>query len=138
MVLRIKQLVFVEGLTELTRAMVAPSEDTAGVNAALDKMAAGLGGWELTATVPAGGALIDDDEVIYFRDIYDHLIRLADEIDNYRELASSTLDVYLTQVNNNLGITVKRLTGVTVVLAGIGAVAGLFGMSEAASWPHAT
>jgi len=76
-------------------------------------------------------ALIDADELVYFRDIYDHVIRLTDELDNYRELASATLDVYLTQVNNNLSIIMKRLTGVTVILAGIGAVAGIFGMSEA-------
>ena len=76
-------------------------------------------------------ALVDPDEVIYFRDIYDHVIRLTDELDNYRELAASTLDVYLTQINNNLSVIMKRLTGVTVILAGIGAVAGIFGMSEA-------
>jgi magnesium transporter len=75
--------------------------------------------------------LIDEDEVLYFRDVYDHLIRLTDEMDNYRELASSTLDIYLTQVNNNLSTIMKRLTGVTVILAGVGAVAGVFGMSEA-------
>jgi magnesium transporter len=76
-------------------------------------------------------ALIDPEEVVYFRDIYDHVIRLTDELDNYRELASATLDVYLTQVNNNLSIIMKRLTGVTVILAGIAAVTGIFGMSEA-------
>ena len=76
-------------------------------------------------------ALIDPEEIVYFRDVYDHLIRLTDEIDNYRELAASTLDVYLSSVNNNLSVIMKRLTGVTVVLAGIGAVAGIFGMSEA-------
>ena len=43
----------------------------------------------------------------------------------------STLDIYLTQVNNDLSTIMKRLTGVTVILAGIGAVAGIFGMSEA-------
>jgi magnesium transporter len=75
--------------------------------------------------------LIDPAEIVYFRDIYDHVIRLTDEFDNYRELASSTLDVYLTQVNNNLSVIMKRLTGVTVILAGVGAVAGIFGMSEA-------
>jgi magnesium transporter len=75
--------------------------------------------------------LISADEVVYFRDVYDHLIRLTDEMDNYRELASSTLDIYLTQVNNGLSTIMKRLTGVTVILAGIGAVAGIFGMSEA-------
>jgi magnesium transporter len=76
-------------------------------------------------------SLVDPEEIVYFRDIYDHIIRLTDELDNYRELASSTLDVYLTQVNNTLSVIMKRLTGVTVILAGIGAVAGIFGMSEA-------
>jgi magnesium transporter len=77
--------------------------------------------------------IIDAEELVYFRDIYDHIIRLTDELDNYRELASATLDVYLTQVNNNLSVIMKRLTGVTVILAGIGAIAGIFGMSEAAT-----
>jgi magnesium transporter len=75
--------------------------------------------------------LIDPDELVWFRDVYDHLIRLTDEIDSYRELLSATLEVYLTQVNNNLSVIMKRLTGVTVILAGVGAVAGVFGMSEA-------
>jgi magnesium transporter len=78
-------------------------------------------------------ALIDEAEIVYFRDIYDHVIRLTDELDNYRELASATLDVYLTTINNNLSVIMKRLTGVTVILAGIGAVAGIFGMSEASA-----
>ena len=42
------------------------------------------------------------------------MIRLTDELDNYRELASATLDVYLSTVNNNLSLIMKRLTGVTV------------------------
>ncbi len=70
---------------------------------------------------------------LYFRDAYDHLIRLTDELDTYRELASATLEAYLSTVNNNLSLIMKRLTGVTVVVAGIGAVAGIFGMSEAQS-----
>ena len=76
--------------------------------------------------------LIAPEHVVYFRDIYDHLIRVTDELDNYRELVAGTLEVYLTTVNNNLSAIMKRLTGVTVILAGVGAVAGIFGMSEAA------
>jgi magnesium transporter len=68
---------------------------------------------------------------LYYRDAYDHLIRLTDELDTYRELASATLDAYLSTVNNNLSLIMKRLTGVTVVVAGVGSVAGIFGMSEA-------
>jgi magnesium transporter len=74
---------------------------------------------------------VSEAHVVYFRDVYDHLIRVTDELDNYRELVAGTLDIYLTIVNNNLSVIMKRLTGVTVLLAGIGAVAGIFGMSEA-------
>ncbi len=77
--------------------------------------------------------LIDSEEVLYFRDVYDHVIRLTDELDTYRELVAGTLEVYLSTVNNNLSLIMKRLTGVTVILAGVGAVAGIFGMSEAAT-----
>jgi magnesium transporter len=75
--------------------------------------------------------LVRPERIVYFRDVYDHLVRLTDELDSYRELVSTTLDVYLSQVNNNLSEIMKRLTGVTVILATIGAIAGVFGMSEA-------
>jgi magnesium transporter len=75
--------------------------------------------------------LVAPENIIYFRDVYDHLIRVTDELDNDRELVAGTLDVYLSTINNNLSTIMKRLTGVTVILAGIGAVGGLFGMSEA-------
>jgi magnesium transporter len=77
-------------------------------------------------------AVIAPENVVYLRDVYDHLIRVTDELDNYRDLVSGTLEIYLSTVNNNLSRIMKRLTGVTVILAGIGAVAGIFGMSEAA------
>jgi magnesium transporter len=74
---------------------------------------------------------VDPTHIVYFRDVYDHLIRVTDELDNYRELVSGTLDIYLSTINNNLSAIMKRLTGVTVILAGVGAAAGIFGMSEA-------
>jgi magnesium transporter len=77
--------------------------------------------------------LIREPNVFYFRDVYDHLIRLNDELDSFRELVAGALEVYLSSINNNLSTIMKRLTGVTVILAGIGAIAGVFGMSEAAS-----
>jgi magnesium transporter len=75
--------------------------------------------------------LIAPDHVPYFRDVYDHLIRATDELDNDRELVAGTLEVYLSTVNNNLSLIMKRLTGVTVILAGVAAITGIFGMSEA-------
>jgi magnesium transporter len=76
-------------------------------------------------------AVIRPEHLVYFRDVYDHLIRVTDELDNYRDLVSGTVDIYLSTINNNLSTIMKRLTGVTVILAGIGAAAGIFGMSEA-------
>jgi magnesium transporter len=58
---------------------------------------------------------------------------VTDELDNDRDLVAGTLDIYVSIVNNDLSRIMKRLTGVTVILAGIGAVAGIFGMSEAGS-----
>jgi magnesium transporter len=75
--------------------------------------------------------VLQPDHIVYFRDVYDHLIRVTDELDNYRDLVSGTVEIYLSTINNNLSTIMKRLTGVTVILAGIGAVAGIFGMSEA-------
>jgi magnesium transporter len=77
--------------------------------------------------------VIKEAQALYFRDIYDHLIRLTDDFDTYRELVAATVEVYLSTVNNNLSAIMKRLTGVTVILAGVGALAGIFGMSEASS-----
>ena len=76
-------------------------------------------------------AAVHESHVVYFRDVYDHLIRVTDELDNYRELVGGTLDIYLSTINNNLSRIMKRLTGVTVLLAGVGAVGGIFGMSQA-------
>ncbi|MDQ3493193.1 MAG: magnesium transporter CorA family protein [Chloroflexota bacterium] len=77
-----------------------------------------------------GNPLIAPERIVYFRDVYDHLIRLTDELDSYREMVSTTLDAYLSTVNNDLSTVMRRLTAVTAVLAGAGAVAGIFGMSE--------
>ena len=77
--------------------------------------------------------LIAPDRIIYFRDVYDHLIRITDELDTYRELVAGAIETYLSTVNNNLYEIMKRLTAITAILAGVGAAAGIFGMSEAAT-----
>jgi magnesium transporter len=76
--------------------------------------------------------LISAENVFFFRDVYDHLIRLNEQLELLRELVAGSIEIYLSTINNNLSRIMKRLTGVTVVIAGIGAVGGIFGMSEAA------
>jgi magnesium transporter len=76
-------------------------------------------------------AFVRPEHIVYFRDVYDHLIRLTDELDSFRDRLTGALDAYLSVVNNNLAEIAKRLTAVTVILATIGAIGGIFGMSEA-------
>ena len=42
------------------------------------------------------------EHVVYFRDVYDHLVRLPDELDNFRELPGGALETYLSTINNTL------------------------------------
>jgi magnesium transporter len=65
----------------------------------------------------------------YFRDVYDHLIRLSDLIDSYRDLLTGTMDVYLSTVSNRLNVVMKQLTLVATVFLPITALTGFFGQN---------
>jgi magnesium transporter len=65
----------------------------------------------------------------YFRDIYDHLIRISDLIDTYRDLLTSSMDVYLSTVSNRLNVVMKQLTLVATVFLPITALTGFFGQN---------
>ena len=73
--------------------------------------------------------LLTSDIQIYFRDIYDHVLRIYDSLETYRELLSSTLDSYLTQVSNRLGMATKALGVVATVTLPFVVVSGMWGMN---------
>ena len=50
-----------------------------------------------------------DDDQRYFRDVYDHLIRIGDMVDTYRDLLTGAMDVYLSTVSNRLNAVMKQL-----------------------------
>ena len=52
----------------------------------------------------------------YFQDVYDHIIRVTDEIDTFRELTSNVIDAYLAAASNRLNQVMKVLTSVATVL----------------------
>jgi Mg2+ and Co2+ transporter CorA len=83
----------------------------------------GLLGYEKTLITPEGMG--------YWRDLYGSIARVGELAEASSDQASMALDLHLTAVNNALSVTMKRLTGITAVLALAGALAGLFGMSEA-------
>ncbi len=65
----------------------------------------------------------------YFRDVYDHLIRVSDLVDSYRDLLTGTMDVYLSTVSNRLNVVMKQLTLVATVFLPITALTGFFGQN---------
>jgi magnesium transporter len=65
----------------------------------------------------------------YFRDVYDHLIRLSDMIDSYRELLTGAMDVYLSTVANRRDQVMKQLTVIATVFLPITFITGYFGQN---------
>ena len=73
--------------------------------------------------------LLTSDAQVYFRDIYDHVLRINDSLETFRELLSNTLDSYLTQVSNRLGSVTKALSVVATVSVPFVVVSGMWGMN---------
>lgn len=78
-------------------------------------------------------------ELAYMQDVYDHLVRVTDSIDTYRDLLSSALDSYLSLQSNQLNQLVKALTLASIILMACSLVAGIYGMNFAhmpeLAWP---
>ena len=79
-------------------------------------------------TSPAYG-IVSDEHMIYFRDVHDHLIRVFEIVDSYRELMTGALEVHLSTVNNQLSDVMKRLTVLTAMFLPLTFVTGAFGMN---------
>jgi magnesium transporter len=105
MVLRIKR-----ELLELRR-ILAPMRDVAN------------------AFLRRDNAAIDDPSLPYYADLYDHLVRILDQLDLLRDLVAAALDANLSVTSNNLNAVMKRLTAVTVILILPTIVAGIYGMN---------
>ncbi|MEB2334332.1 MAG: magnesium/cobalt transporter CorA [Anaerolineaceae bacterium] len=73
--------------------------------------------------------VIDPRDRIFFRDIYDHLVRLHDLNENLRDLVSGALDTYLSVVNNRMNEIMKTLTTITVLFMPLTVLTGYFGMN---------
>ena len=73
--------------------------------------------------------IFDDHTLVYFQDVYDHVVRVTDSIDTYRDLLSSALDSFLSMQSNRLNITVQTLTSVSIMMMSVATVTGWFGMN---------
>jgi magnesium transporter len=73
--------------------------------------------------------VIDPKDRVFFRDIYDHLVRLHDLNESLRDLVGGALDTYLSVVNNRMNDIMKTLTIITTFFMPITFITGFFGMN---------
>src|SRR5262249_39987361 len=76
-----------------------------------------------------GYGIVSDAHTIYFRDVHDHLIRVMEAIDTYRDLMSGALDAYLSNVSNRMNEVMKRLTILAALFLPMTFITGLLGMT---------
>ncbi len=65
----------------------------------------------------------------YFRDVYDHLIRVSEQLDDYRDLASGSTDLYQSTVGNKMNLTMKQLGWVATFFLPLSFLTGFFGQN---------
>jgi magnesium transporter len=90
-------------------------------------------GGDIVASLPG---LEADDARDWFRDVYDHLLRISELIDSYRDLLAGALDVYLSTVSNRLNQVSKQLTVVATIFLPLTFVTGFFGQNFGALVRH--
>ena len=73
--------------------------------------------------------IFDRNAILYLQDVYDHIVRITDSIDTYRDLLSSALDAFLSVQSNRLNQIVKILTIASIVLMSDALIAGIYGMN---------
>jgi magnesium transporter len=69
------------------------------------------------------------DERDYFRDVYDHLIRISDILDSYRDLLGGATDLYLSTVSNRQNEVMKQLAIVGTIFLPLSFITGFFGQN---------
>ena len=76
---------------------------------------------------------LTDEGSAYFRNLYDHLIRISDMVDGYRDLVSGAMDTHLSMVSNRLNVVMKQLAIIATVFLPLGFLTGFFGQNF--GWP---
>ena len=73
--------------------------------------------------------LISTNEMVYYRNVYDHLVRMTDLADSYRDMVTGLLDAYLSVTSNKLNQVMKVLTIISTIFLPLSFITGFFGMN---------
>jgi magnesium transporter len=69
------------------------------------------------------------DLALYWRDVYEHLIRQYEQVESLRDLLTGTMDIYLTDMSNRQNATMKQLTVIASLFLPLTFLTGFFGMN---------
>ena len=75
------------------------------------------------------GPLLGEEAQLYLRDVYDHAVRIVEQVDAYRDILTSALDVYLSSVSNRLGEQTRRLSVMATIFLPLTFFTGFFGQN---------
>jgi magnesium transporter len=73
--------------------------------------------------------LIDAEERIYLRDCYDHMVQIIDLLENYRDVTSGLMEVYLSSISNRTNEIMKVLTILSAIFIPLTLISGIYGMN---------
>jgi magnesium transporter len=73
--------------------------------------------------------VVRERTVFYFRDVQDHVVRITEQLDVARDLASQTMEIYLSSVNNRLSSVMARMALVATIFLPLTFVTSVFGMN---------
>lgn len=71
----------------------------------------------------------------YMRDVYDHLLRISDNVNTFRDTLTNVVDLYMSSVSNRLNQQVNRLTIITMGIGLLAVITGFYGMNFERTWP---
>jgi len=75
--------------------------------------------------------LVHESTRVYLRDVYDHTIQVIDNVENFRDMVSGMLDIYLSSVSNRMNEVMKVLTIFASIFIPLTFIAGVYGMNFA-------
>jgi len=83
----------------------------------------------VNALIRYEGLFTKEENRIFFLDVYDHLMRIFDFLDTYRELISGSLEIYLTVVSNRMNEIMKTLTIIATIMLPLTFISSIYGMN---------
>ncbi|MDZ7714638.1 MAG: magnesium/cobalt transporter CorA [Balneolaceae bacterium] len=83
----------------------------------------------INSTIRDEPPFIDESVYVYLRDVYDHMVQIIDNIENYRDIILGMHDMYMSHVSNKMNEVMKVLTIIATIFIPLTFIAGIYGMN---------